>query len=102
MINVRKMSEHEAYQYLDFVAFRLMGWEVVERAKHHPNSKAAKASLERFRQLIGAQHKMDDFLAATIAGQPVCALWLDDMQAHQTPNRARRGSRVQVHRKSAG
>jgi len=32
--------------------------------------------------LIGAQPKLDGFLPAAMAGQPVYALWPDDMQTH--------------------
>lgn len=76
-----KMTEAEAYLYLDFVAFRLMGWETVERIKHHPNSNAAKASFKRFRELILHQPKLDVFVAAAMAGTPVHSRWPDNMQA---------------------
>ncbi|WVT72613.1 hypothetical protein QM996_13980 [Sinorhizobium chiapasense] len=76
-----KMTEAQAYLYLDFVGFRLMGWEVVERMKHHPNSNAAKRSFETFRNIILAQPKPDVFVAAAMAGEPVHLLWPEDMQA---------------------
>jgi hypothetical protein len=81
MTGLPKMTQSQAYLYLDFVAFRLMGWEVVERTKHHPRSKAAQASLARFRDLIRHQPKVDAFFAAAMEGTPVHTLWPTDMQA---------------------
>lgn len=75
-----KMTEAQAYLYLDFVAFRLMGWEVVERMKHHPNSKAAERSFEKFRDVILAQPTPEVFVAAAMAGKPVHLLWPETMQ----------------------
>ncbi|UIK05027.1 hypothetical protein [Neorhizobium galegae] len=81
MIDLPKMTEAQAYLYLDFVAFRLMGWEVVERMKHHPRSNAAKRSLESFRNLIGEQPPLDAFVAAAMAGDPVHLLWPEHLRA---------------------
>lgn len=80
MTGLPKMTEAQAYIFLDFCAFRFMGWEVVERTKHHPNSNAAKKSFEAFRELIGAQPSVDDFCSAAMSGQPVHKLWPEYMQ----------------------
>jgi hypothetical protein len=75
MTDLPKMTAAEAYLYLDFVGWRLFGWNVVDRMKHHPNSKACKAIDKRFRETIGAQPKVDAFVEAAVAGEPVHKLW---------------------------
>lgn len=80
MTALPKMTIAQSYLYLDFVGFRLFGWEIVDRIKHHPNSKAAKAVTERFCNLVKEQPRFDDFVKAAVAGVPVHTLWPDDMQ----------------------
>lgn len=75
-----KMTEAEAYQYLDFVGFRIFGWTVVDRKKHHPNSNTAKAIDKRFRDVIGNQPTVDAFVDAAMRGEPVHLLWPEEMR----------------------
>ncbi|MGY5793683.1 hypothetical protein ACXHXM_26075 len=75
-----KMTEAEAYLYLDFVGFRIFGWTVVDRKQHHPNSNAAKAVDKRFRDVIGSQPTVDAFVDAGMRGEPVHLLWPAEMQ----------------------
>lgn len=53
MIKLRKMTQAEAYLYLDFVGWRLFGWNTVDRMKHHPNSNACKAIDEALNKCSG-------------------------------------------------
>ncbi|MBX4911255.1 MULTISPECIES: hypothetical protein [Rhizobium] len=80
MTEVRKLTEKEAYFFLDFVGFRIFGWNLVDRKKHHPNSNAAKAVDKRFRDIIGSQPSVDDFVEAAMNGKPVHLLWPVEMQ----------------------
>lgn len=80
MTDLPKMTKAEAYLYLDFCSFRFMGWETAERPKRHPNSNAAKKSFENFRNIIGSQPKLEVFIAAAMAGEPVHKLWPAEMQ----------------------
>lgn len=80
MTDLPKMTEEQAYQFLDFVSWRISGWEVVDRKKHHPRSKAANAVMARFRNIIMHQPTVDDFLAAAMEGSPVHLLWPEDLR----------------------
>jgi hypothetical protein len=80
MTQLPKMTEAEAYLYLDFCAFRCMGWEVVERTKHHHASKAARAAGELWREIIATDPEIDVFIAAAMAGDPVHLLWPEHLQ----------------------
>lgn len=81
MIKLPKMTQAEAYLYLDFVGWRLFGWNTVDRMKHHPNSNACKAIDKRFRDTIGAQPSVDAFVGAAMEGEPVHLLWPKHLQA---------------------
>ncbi|NTG09244.1 hypothetical protein [Rhizobium rhizogenes] len=80
MTDLPKMTKAEAYLYYDFVMWRLLGWEVVERTRHHPNSKPAKEVSERFFELKLAQPEFDHLIAAAMAGTPVHTLWPERLQ----------------------
>ncbi|PCK77875.1 hypothetical protein [Rhizobium sophoriradicis] len=80
MTQLRKLTEQEAYFYLDFVSFRIFGWNIVDRIKHHPNSNACKAVDKRFRDLIGNQPSVNEFINAAMNGEPVHLLWPPEMQ----------------------
>lgn len=80
MTALPKMTQAQAYQYLDFVGFRLFGWSIADGQKHHANSKARKAVDARFCEVIRRQPKLDEFVAAAMAGEPVHLLWPEDLQ----------------------
>jgi hypothetical protein len=80
MNTIPELTLDESHAYLDFVGWRLLGWSVVDRMGHHGNSKAAKLADERFREIIGAQPKYGDFVAAAMAGTPVWMRWPAGMQ----------------------
>ena len=80
MTDLPKMTEAQAYLYLDFVGWRLLGWNTVDRMKHHPNSNACKAVDKRFRDTIGAQPSVDAFVGAAMTGGPVHLLWPEHLQ----------------------
>jgi hypothetical protein len=75
------MTKAQAFLYLDFVGFRLFGWNTVERMKHHHSSHARKAVDAFWRRSISDGPRPEQFVAAAMAGEPVHLLWPEEMQA---------------------
>jgi hypothetical protein len=75
-----KMTEAQAYLYYELVGYRLFGWNIVRRGRHHSRSKAARAVDIFWRRSLDEGPEMDRFVILAKQGAPVHTLWPEDMQ----------------------
>ncbi len=79
-MSLPKMTEAQAYLYYDFCSFRLFGWNIVERKKHHHRSKATRARDEWWMRAISDGPEPWEFVIFAEEGRSVVDLWPEDMR----------------------